>query len=126
VETINDLSMTELRAQRHRVNERVARLAWLRRVVAARSDLEVARLADLRPEPGDLGIGVNEALVLQSLALSTPGGPELLRALQLASRSLGNAVDDAHVELDALTHELVDRYAADPAHCLRLTQGRPA
>lgn len=108
-----ELPLSDLRAERRRLGERAARLAWLRRLVAARSDLEVARLTGV-PSPGD----DLEPAVRAALALDGPRGPDLLRALSCASRRLDDECASAQADLDTLTGELVARLSRDPGCCL--------
>jgi hypothetical protein len=107
------LSLSDLRTERRRLSETVARLAWLRRLVAARSDLEVARLAGVAADVPDLDPIVHDALCFQA-----PAGPELLQALSRTNRSLESVAHRTQADLDALTDELVSRLAADPSSCL--------
>lgn len=113
--TLNELGLDDLRAERHRLSEEVARLAWLRRLVAARCDLEVARLVGMAPRPGEVPDDVREALALRSASLS-PGTLQLLAA---SVRALGSSADEAQRLLDETTSELVGRYTEDPARCLQ-------
>ncbi|GAB3594417.1 hypothetical protein GCM10027446_18260 [Angustibacter peucedani] len=105
--------LSDLRAERRRLSERVARLSWLRRLVAARSDLEVARLTGVPSSADDL-----EPAVRAALALEGPRGPELLHALSETSRRLDDESTRTQEHLDALTGELVERLAQDPGSCL--------
>jgi hypothetical protein len=114
VKTLSELGLDDLRAERHRLSEEVARLAWLRRLVAGRCDLEVARLLGVAPVAGELPDAVREALALHTPALSL----EVLHQLAACVRSLGWAVDDTQRRLDEATRELVARYRQDPAGCL--------
>ncbi len=112
-----DLPLDELRSARRRLTGEVQRLSWLRRLVVARSDLEVARLTGLDglTAPSHLEPAVREAL-----ALGEVSGPELLRSLSTTARELDDASRLARAELDVLTDRLVDRLAVDPASCLDL------
>jgi hypothetical protein len=114
VNTLNELGLDDLRAERHRLSEEVARLAWLRRLVAARCDLEVARLVGMAPLPGELPDDVRDALTLRSSSLT----PETLQRLADAVRALGRSTDDTQQRLDEATRKLVERYTEDPAGCL--------
>jgi hypothetical protein len=114
VNTLNELSLEDLRAERHRLSEEVARLSWLRRLVTARRDLEVARLVGMVPAPGELPDDVRDALGLP--AQGVPSGT--LQHLAACARSLGAAADAAQARLDEATRELVERYTDDPARCL--------
>jgi hypothetical protein len=114
VKTLSKLGLDDLRAERHRLSEEVARLAWLRRLVAARCDLEVARLVGVAPVAGELPDAVREALVRHTPALSL----DVLQQLAACVRSLGGAVDDTQRRLDEATRELVARYSQHPAGCL--------
>lgn len=116
--TSRELTLDDLRTERRRLAEQVARLVWLRRLVGARRDLEVARLSGMAPAPGEL-----EPLVAAALAFQAATGPELLRALHEADRCLALAASDVRGELELLTGELVLHYAGDPARCL--SAGRP-
>nr|WP_284288472.1 hypothetical protein [Angustibacter aerolatus] len=53
---------TSLRERRHRLSQEVTRLSWLRRLVVARSDLEVARLTGVRAEVHEVPASVRAAL----------------------------------------------------------------
>ncbi len=108
-----ELSLSDLRAERRRLSEQVARLSWLRRLVLARSDLEVARLTGVVAGSPDL-----DRAVAGALALDGPAGPDLLHALSRASRSLDDETVHTQATLDALTGELVARLTADPRSCL--------
>jgi hypothetical protein len=114
VNTLNELGLDDLRAERHRLSEEVAHLAWLRRLVAARCDLEVARLVGMAPRPGELPDDVRDALTLRS----APVSPETLQRLADSVRALGRSADQTQHRLDQTTRELVERYSEDPARCL--------
>lgn len=114
VNTLNELSLDDLRAERHRLSEEVARLAWLRRLVTARCDLEVARLVGMAPGPGELPDDVCDALTLRSSSLP----PDTLQRLADAVRALGRSTDETQQRLDEATRELVERYTEDPGGCL--------
>lgn len=108
-----DLPLRDLRAQRQRLSEQVAHLSWLRRLVSARSDLEVARLTSMPSTDDEL-----EPLVRAALALEGPSDPELLHALSSTSRELDERSARLRCQLDALTEELVARLVRDPSSCL--------
>jgi hypothetical protein len=114
VNTLNELDLDDLRSERHRLSEDVVRLVWLRRLAAARCDLEVARLVGMAPEPGELPDDVREALTQHSASLT----PETLQRLVACVRSLGRAADETQQRLDETTRELVERYTEDPSRCL--------
>jgi len=112
-----ELSLAQLRAERHELAERVAHLSWLRRLVVARTDLEVARLAgvpDADVAPGSPGL---DHEVRSALALA-PGDGDLLTTLSQTTRTLDEQSRLAHEALDSLTAELVARLSADPASIL--------
>jgi hypothetical protein len=114
VNTLNELGLGDLRAERHRLSEEVAHLAWLRRLVAARCDLEVARLVGMAPRPGEVPDDVRDALTLRPASLS----PETLQRLADSVRALGRSAEETQQRLDETTRELVERYTEDPARCL--------
>lgn len=117
-----ELSLAQLRAERHELAARVAHLSWLRRLVVARTDLEVARLAgvpDVAVAPGSPSL---DHEVRSALALA-PGDGDLLTTLSQTSRTLDEQSRQAHQVLDGLTAELVSRLAADPSSILA---GAPA
>jgi hypothetical protein len=109
----SERSLDDLRSERRRLVEKVSSLAWLRRLVVARSDLEVARLTGLAPAVTHL-----DPLVRDALSLGSCSGPELLQALSQSSRSLNEESDRARSDLDAVTDALVSALAVDPARCL--------
>jgi hypothetical protein len=119
VNTLNELGLDDLRAERHRLSEEVAHLAWLRRLVAARCDLEVARLMGMTSRPGELPDDVRDALTLRSPSLS----PQTLQRLAESVRALARSADQTQQRLDETTRELVDRYTEDPARCLPAAPG---
>lgn len=108
-----ELPLSDLRAERRRLSEQVARLSWLRRLVSARSDLEVARLTGVPSNDDDL-----DPLVRAALVLDGPRGAELLHVLSSSSLHLDERSARTQSELDALTGELVARLARDPGSCL--------
>ena len=114
VNTLRELGLEGLRAERHRLSEEVARLAWLRRLAAARCDLEVARLVGLVARPDELPQDVCDALALRSAPLA----PGTLEQVFASVRRLGAAAAATQQRLDETTRELVERYTEDPARCL--------
>ncbi|KQX61656.1 hypothetical protein [Angustibacter sp. Root456] len=106
-----------LRTERRRLLGEVQRLSWLRRLVQARSDLEVARLTGLDEltGPGEL-----DPLVRSALVVGEVRGPELLRSLSDTARGLDVAGNQARAELAQATEQLLDQLAQDPARCLGL------
>ena len=114
VNTLRELGLQDLRAERHRLSEEVARLAWLRRLVAARCDLEVARLVGVVARPDELPQDVRDALALRSAPLA----PGTLEQVFVSVRLLAAAAAATQQRLDEITRELVERYTEDPARCL--------
>jgi hypothetical protein len=114
VNTLRELGLEDLRAERHRLSEEVARLAWLRRLAAARCDLEVARLMGVVARPDELPQDVRDALALRSAPLA----PGTLEQVFASVRGLAAAAAATQQRLDETTRELVDRYTEDPARCL--------
>ena len=114
VNTLRELGLQDLRAERHRLSEEVARLAWLRRLVAARCDLEVARLVGVVARPDELPQDVRDALALRSAPLA----PGTLEQVFASVRLLTTAAAATQQRLDEITRELVERYTEDPARCL--------
>ena len=112
--TLRELGLDDLRSERHRLSEDVARLAWLRRLVTARCDLEVARLVGMAPRPDEVPDDVRDALALRSAEL-TPG---TLQEVFACVRRIGAAAATTQQRLDETTRELLVRYTADPARCL--------
>ncbi|GAA4350345.1 hypothetical protein [Angustibacter luteus] len=106
-------SLDDLRSERRLLVEHVANLSWLRRLVVARSDLEVARMTGLAE-----GVDRLEPVVREALELGTVAGPELLQALSRTSRTLHDESDVARSRLDAVTDALVAQLAVDPTRCL--------
>lgn len=117
------LDLPALRAERERLTGEAARLVWLRRLVLARRDLEVAQLTGA-------GTGLWEvdglpSSVRDSLGDIRPCGcPELLSELAQSLRTLSRAAQGAQRDLDTATAELVRRYRDQPDLCLS-GSGRP-
>jgi hypothetical protein len=111
---MNEAALDDLRSERHRLSEEVARLAWLRRLVVARCDLEVARLVGVVAGPGELPEDVRTALAGHATTLA----PETLLQLAASARTLAASVAVGQQRLDDATRELVERYTEDPARCL--------
>jgi hypothetical protein len=114
VNTLRELGLEDLRAERHRLSEEVARLAWLRRLATARCDLEVARLMGVVARPDELPQDVRDALALRSAPLA----PGTLEQVFAGVRGLAVAAAATQQRLDETTRELVERYTEDPACCL--------
>jgi hypothetical protein len=115
---LSELDLTSLRAQRRRLGDEHARLTWLRRLVKARGDLEVARLTGVTAPTTD-DTNLLTPAVRAALALEDDGhGGTLLRELAHTERSLRRAVDDTQAHLDEATAELMRRYRDDPSTCL--------
>lgn len=118
---LSQVDLATLRAQRRRLSDQHARLTWLRRLVKARGDLEVARLTGVTAPSGDeaslLPPTVRAALALEVDRPSTLGST-LLTELADTERSLGRAADDTQQHLDRATAELMRRYRDDPRTCL--------
>ena len=112
--TLNEVGLDELRAERHRLSEEAARLAWLRRLVVARCDLEVARLVGVVPRPGELPDDVRQALTGHPEALCA----DALLRLAASARVLAATADATQERLDDATRELVARYTEEPTRCL--------
>jgi hypothetical protein len=116
-----ELDLTALRAQRRLLTAEHARLTWLRRLVKARGDLEVARLTGVTgPSAGETTLltpAVRAALDLVDGGHDMPSST-LLAELVHTERSIGNAVDDTRLHLDQATAELMRRYRDDPRTCL--------
>lgn len=112
---LDDLPCGQLRARRQQLLGEVQRLSWLRRLVQARADLEVARLTglDALTAGGELDPAVRAALALDDVR-----GPELLRSLSDTARGLDHAARDARTELGQVTERLLDQLAEDPTRCL--------
>jgi hypothetical protein len=106
-----------LRAERRRLTAEVQRLSWLRRLVQARSDLEVARLTGLEHLMGDSHL---HREVQESLALAPVSGPDLLVALSSTVNELETARRAVRAELDDVTDQLLEVLTADPTACLDL------
>lgn len=118
---LSELDLAALRAQRRRLSDEHARLTWLRRLVKARGDLEVARLTGVMTPATDearlLTPTVRAALALEDDRPDTLGSA-LLTELAHTERSLSRAADDAQLHLDRATAELMRRYRDDPTRCL--------
>jgi hypothetical protein len=114
VNTLKELGLDDLRSERVRLSEEVARLTWLRRLATARCDLEVARLVGVQPRPGELPDDVRDAITLRSAPLDQG----TLHRLAACAHLLGPSAALVQQRLHATTRELVDRYAEDPARCL--------
>lgn len=112
--TLNEVGLDGLRAERHRLSEELARLAWLRRLVVARCDLEVARLVGVVPRPDELPDDVRAALAGHTAALPS----ETLLGLAACARALAATSAVIQRQLDDATRELVEHYTEDPARCL--------
>lgn len=114
--SIADLHLHPLRAERQRLLGDVERLAWLRRVVVARRDVEVARLAGFGP---DLWAdGALPDVVRAALEHDAGHGSHLLGSLCASEKMLAAAGDERRRDLDRATGELVRRYRAQPRLCL--------
>ncbi len=116
VTSIASLDLLPLRAERQRLLGEVERLTWLRRLVLARRDVEVARLGGFGP--GLWSGGVLPDVVRAALEHDPGLGAELLSALCASQRALGAASADTQRHLDSATGELVRRYRAEPSLCL--------
>ena len=112
------MDLQALRVQRQRLSQECARLSWLRRLVRARRDLEVARLTGAGA--GLWGADDVSPTVRRSLD-DVVRCPELLGQLSQSVRTLTLAVDSAQSDLDGATAELVRRYRLQPGLCLALT-----
>jgi hypothetical protein len=127
---LSELDLATLRARRRRLTDERARLTWLRRLVRARGDLEVARLAGVtagHDETSLLTPVVRAALALEHDRCDRPTASALLAELADTERSLNQAVDDAQLHLDEATAELMRRYRDDPATCVgQLLVGQPS
>jgi len=111
-----DLSLSQLRAERRRLTQESERLLWLRRLVIARRDLEVARLAGVGA--GLWGSDDLPPLVQDALQNHVRLGPDMLRQLAASARSLRLAADGTQHDLRCATDELVRRYQSQPQLCL--------
>lgn len=110
---LGDIEFEALRAERQRLAQECARLVWLRRLVMARRDLEVARL--IGAGTGLWGADGVSPAVLQALDDDVARTcPELFGQLAQSVRTLSCAVDSAQRDLDAVTGELVRRYQLRP------------
>jgi hypothetical protein len=118
---LSELDLAALRAQRRHLTAEHARLTWLRRLVKARGDLEVARFAGVTcadgPETPLLTPDVRAALDLVDTGSPQPSST-LLTQLATTERNLRHAVDDTRLHLDQATAELMRRYRDDPRTCL--------
>ena len=112
------IDLQALRSERQRLLQECARLTWLRRLVRARRDLEVARLTGAGT--GLWGADDVSPIVLRSLD-DVVRCPELLGQLSQSVRTLTVAVDSAQRDLDCATAELVRRYRSQPGLCLSPT-----
>lgn len=112
------MDLQALRVQRQRLSQECARLSWLRRLVRARRDLEVARLTGAGA--GLWGADDVSPTVRRSLD-DVVRCPELLGQLSQSVRTLTLAVDSAQSDLDGATAELVRRYRLQPGLCLAPT-----
>ncbi len=109
------MDLQALRVERQRLAQECARLSWLRRLVRARRDLEVARLTGAGA--GLWGADDVSPVVRRSLD-DVVRCPELLDQLSQSVRTLTLAVDSAQRDLDDATAELVRRYRLQPGLCL--------
>ena len=109
------MDLQALRDERQRLTQECARLSWLRRLVRARRDLEVARLTGAGR--GLWGADDVSPMVRRSLD-EVVRCPELLGQLSQSVRTLTVAVDSAQHDLDRATAELVRRYRRQPGLCL--------
>jgi hypothetical protein len=117
VEHLTSIDLDRLREERQRLARECDRLTWLRRLVTARRDLEVARLTGAGA--GLWGAeGISPAVRRSLDDEVTARCPELLTQLSQSVRTLSVAVDGAQRDLDAATGELVRRYTASPRLCL--------
>lgn len=117
VNLLPSMELQAVRAERERLSQEAAGLIWLRRLVLARRDLEVARLTGAGPwlsAASGLPPAVRHALddVLSCRC------PDLLVQLSQSVRTLTEAVDGTRRDLDSATDELVDRYRREPRLCL--------
>jgi len=119
---LSELDLPALRAQRRHLTAEHARLTWLRRLVKARGDLEVARLTGVTG-PSGAETSLLTPAVRAALAMAEEGHRDvpssaLLAELVHTERSLRHAVDDTRLHLDEATAELMRRYRDDPSTCL--------
>jgi hypothetical protein len=125
---LSELDLAALRAQRRHLTAEHARLCWLRRLVKARGDLEVARLTGvIGPDTGRgplLSPAVHAAIALSERDHALPSST-LLTELADTERALGQAVDDMQLHLDQATAELMRRYRDDPSRCLTPLPAHP-
>ncbi len=119
---LGSIELEALRVERQRLSDEVDRLVWLRRLVVARRDLDVARLTGL----GD-GLWAQDGLspVVRGLLGGAAAGTPELGELARAVRVLSVALDGARSDLDAATAELVRRYRATPGLCLGVGEDGP-
>lgn len=111
------LDLPALRAERQRLAGEAARLVWLRRLVLARRDLEVAQLTGAAG--GLWEVEGLPASVRDALGNVPPRGcPELLTELAQSVRTLSRAAQGAQRDLDTATQELVRRFRDQPDLCL--------
>ena len=115
-ELTTDLRLPQLRAERRRLTQEAERLVWLRRLVIARRDLEVARLAGVGA--GLWGTDDLPPLVQAALQHHLGLGPDLLHQLASSARTLKLAADSTQHDLRCATDELVRRYQSQPLLCL--------
>jgi hypothetical protein len=112
-----DRPCDDLRARRRRLTAEIERLSWLRRLVQARSDLEVARLTGLDDLTGPTHLHPD---VQEALALAPVSGTDLLAALSATAHELTAARREVQTELADVTDRLLDVLTADPTACLDL------
>ena len=117
VTDLQALDLPALRAERQRLAAEAARLLWLRRLVVARRDLEVAQLTGAGAGLWEVeGLPVRVRLALGNA--SAPANPALLPDLAQSVRTLTRATQGAQRDLEAATEELVRRYRHQPDLCL--------
>lgn len=121
---LSEIELGSLRAERHRLSNERARLLWLRRLLLARRDLEVARLTGATT--GLWGTDSVPPIVRAALVDGVTGDlalptPDLLASLAQSLRTLDIAMGGAQRDLDAATLELVRRYRRCPELCLTST-----
>ena len=115
VKHLGVIDLPTLRAERQRLSQESARMVWLRRLIVARRDLEVARLMGAGAGPwGAAGV---EPMLRD--ALGDRPCPGLLHELSQSLKAVTIAADGARRDLEAATNELVGRYRAEPGLCLR-------
>lgn len=123
VKPLRSIQIEDLRSERQRLSQECARLVWLRRLVLARRDLEVARLTGGAGLWGSDGLPSAVRQLLTDDAART--GPELLNQLSQSARTLTIATESAQCDLDAATSELVRRYHQQPGLCLTTAPSPP-